>query len=86
MAKSTFREKITPTENKGSGTFLHLLEQKQRELEKLIEDKQIISLEKCSDEHFNSPVLTTIEIRSFKITSESKELNDAQKQISNAKH
>ena len=50
MAKSTFKEKFTPTQHKGRRVPLHLLERVEQELEKLIEDKQIMRLEKCSDE------------------------------------
>ena len=42
---------------------LHLLERVEQELEKLIEDKQIIRLQICSDEHFISPVLITFKKR-----------------------
>ena len=57
MAKSTFKENFTPTQHKGRRVPLHLLERVEQELEKLIEDKQITRLEKCSDEYFISPVV-----------------------------
>ena len=78
MAKSTFKENFTPTPHKGRRVPLHLLERVEQELEKLIEDKQIIRLEKCSDEYFISPVVITVKKnKSIKIALDSKELNDA---------
>ena len=78
MAKSTFKEKFTPTQHKGRRVPLHLLERVEQELEKLIEDKQIKRLEKCSDEYFISPVVITVKKdKSVKIALDSKELNDA---------
>ena len=78
MAKSTFKEKFTPTQHKGRRVPLHLLEWVEQELEKLFEDKQIKRLEKCSDEYFISPVVITVKKdKSVKIALDSKELNDA---------
>ena len=78
MAKSTFKEKFTPTQHKGRRVPLHLLERVEQELEKLIEDKQIMRLEKCSDEYFISPVVITVKKdKIVKIALDSKELNDA---------
>ena len=78
MAKSTFKEIFTPTQHKGRRVQLHLLERVEQELEKLIEDKQIIRLEKCSDENFISPVVITFKKdKSIKTALDSKELNDA---------
>ena len=45
MAKSIFKENLTPTQHKGRRKPLLLLERVEQELEKLIEDKQIIRLE-----------------------------------------
>ena len=50
----------------------------EKELENLIEDKQKMCLEKCSDENFRSPVVVTVKKdKSVKIALGSKELNDA---------
>ena len=77
MAKSTFKEKFTPTQHKGRRVPLHLLERVEQELEKLIDDKQIMRLEKCSDEYFISPVVITVKKdKSVKIALDSKELNE----------
>ena len=51
MAKSTFKEKFTPTQHKGRKVTLHLFDRVEKELEKLIEDKQLTRLEECSDNY-----------------------------------
>ena len=60
IAKSTFHNKFHPTQHKGRRVPLHLIDKVERELNKLIEDKQIIKLDKCSDEYFISPVVITV--------------------------
>ena len=60
MAKSTFKDNFKPTKHKGRIVPLHLLERVEKELENLIDDKQIMLLEKCSDEYFMSPVVITV--------------------------
>ena len=78
MTKSTFKENFSPTQHKGRRVPLHLLERFEKELENLIEDKQIKRLEKCSDEYFISPVVITVKKdKGVKIALDSKELNDA---------
>ena len=50
----------------------------ENELQKLIDDKQIIKLEKCSDKLFISPVVITVKKdKSVKIALDSKKLSDA---------
>ena len=57
---------------------MHLLEKVENELKKLIDDKQIIKLEKCLDELFICPVVITVKKdKSVKIALDSKKLNDA---------
>ena len=54
------------------------MEKVEHELKKLIEDKQIIRLEKCSDDLFISPVVITVQNdKSIKIALDSKQLNKA---------
>ena len=60
IAKSIFKSEYTPSQHKGRRVPLHLLEKVKNELRKLIDDKQIIKLEKCSDELFISPVVITV--------------------------
>ena len=77
MAKSTFKGNFRPRQHKGRRVPLHLLERVEKELENLIEDKQIMRLEKCSHECFISPVIITVKKdKSVKIALDSKELND----------
>ena len=72
------KENFKPIQQKGRRVPLHLLDKVEAELEKLIQDKQIIRLEKCSDEHFISPVVITVKHdKSVKIALDSKKLNDA---------
>ena len=78
MAKSTFKKEFHPTQHKGRRIPLHLTEKVERELKKLIDEKQIQKLTKCSDEHFISPVVITVKSdQSIKIALDSKILNDA---------
>ena len=78
IAKSIFKTEFTPSQHKGRRVPLHLLEKVENELKKLIDDKQIIRLEKCSDELFISPVVITVKKdKSVKIALDSKKLNDA---------
>ena len=52
IAKSTFHNSFHPTQHKGRQVPLHLIDKVERELNELIEDKQIIKLDKCSDGYF----------------------------------
>ena len=78
MAKSKFKKDFQPTQHKGRRIPLHLTEKVERELKKLIDEKQIKKFKKCSDEHFISPVVITVKSdQSIKIALDSKILNDA---------
>ena len=78
VAKSTFKKEFHPTQHKGRRIPLHLTEKVERELKKLIDEKQIQKLTKFSDEHFISPVVITVKSdQSIKIALDSKILNDA---------
>ena len=78
VAKSTFKKEFHPTQHKGRRIPLHLTEKVERELKKLIDEKQIQKLTKCSDEHFISPVVITVKSdQSIKVALDSKILNDA---------
>ena len=77
ITKPTMIENFTFIQQKGGRVSLNLLE-KENKLKKLIEEKQIIKLDKCSDEYFISPVVITFEQeKSVKIALDSKKLNDA---------
>ena len=78
IAKSTFKHYFKPTQQKGRRVPLHFIDKVENELKKLIDDKQIIKLEKRSDEYFLSPVVITVKNdNTIKIALDSKELNDA---------
>ena len=78
IAKSIMKKEKTPTLHKGRRVPLHRVEKIKHELQKLIEDKQIIRLEKCPDDFFISPVVITFKKdKSIKIALDSKQLNKA---------
>ena len=60
IATSILKKEKTPTQHKGRRVPLYLVEKVENELQKLIEDNQIIRLEKCPDDPFNSPVIVTV--------------------------
>ena len=71
--KSNFKQNDIPKQQKGRRLTLHLLEKVEPELDKLIQDTQIIKLEKCPDDLFVSPVVTTVKKnKSVKIALDSK--------------
>ena len=57
IAQSIFKGNYTPSQHKGRRVPLHLLEKVENEL---IDDGQIIKLEKCPDDLFISPVVITV--------------------------
>ena len=77
IAKSIFKSQYTPSQHKGRRVPLHLLDKVEQEPQKLIDEKQIIKLDKCSDELFISPVVITVQKdKTVKIALDSKKLND----------
>ena len=60
IAKSKFHNTFHPTQHKGRRIPLHLIDKVEKELNKLMEEKQIVKLDKCSDEYFISPVVITV--------------------------
>ena len=60
IAQSNFKQNHTPNQQKGRRVPLYLLEKVEIELDKLIQDKQIIKLEKCPDDLFVSPLVITV--------------------------
>ena len=50
IAKSIMKKEKKPTQHKGRRVPLHLIEKLEHELQKIIEDNQIIRLEKCPNE------------------------------------
>ena len=78
IAKSIFKSQYTPSQHKGRRVPLHLLDKVEQEPQKLIDEKQSIKLDNCSDELFISPVVITLKKdKTVKIAPDSKKLNDA---------
>ena len=75
IAQSIFKASYTPFQHKGRRVLLHLLEKVENEL-KLIDDGQIIKLEKCPDDLFISPVVITV--KNDKIVKNSSRFEKAQ--------
>ena len=60
IAKWICKPQYTPCQHKGRRVPLHLLDKVEQELQKFIDEKQIIKLDKCSDELFISPVVIKV--------------------------
>ena len=82
IAKPTMKKNFTPIQQKGRRVTLHLHGEVENEIKMLIEEKQIVKLDKCSDENFTSPVVITVDYdQSAKFALDSKKLNDALQKI-----
>ena len=79
IPKSTFKQYFKPTQHKGRRIPLHLVD-KVEELKKLVDDKQIIQLEKGSDEYFISPVVITVKSDNKKISTRFKRIKQRNSQ------
>ena len=78
ISKSTFKRSFHPTQHKSRRIPLHIIEKRGKELKKLMDEKQIRKLDKCSDEFFISPVVITVKYdKPIKIALDSKKLIDA---------
>ena len=76
IAKSLLRENHNPNQQKGRRVPLHLLEKVEKKIDVLINNKQIIRLEKCPDDVYISPVVITVKKdKSVKLALDSKKLN-----------
>ena len=72
------KKEKTPTQHKGRRVPLQLVENVEQELQKLINDNQIIRLEKCPDDFFDKPRSNNCKKDKYiKIALDSKELNKA---------
>ena len=60
IAKPTMKENFSPVQQKGRRVPIHLLKKVEAELKKPVQDKKNIRLDKCSDEHFISPVVKRV--------------------------
>ena len=58
--KTQFNRDFEPIQQKGRRIPIHLHERVEAELNKLIDQKHIIKLDKCSDKQFISPIVITV--------------------------
>ena len=58
--KTQFIEDFVPIQQKGRRIPIHLQERVEGELNKLIDQRYIIKLDKCSDKQFISPIVITV--------------------------
>ena len=58
--KTQFNEELEPIQQKGRRIPIHLQERVETELNKLIDQKHIIKLDKCSEREFISPIVITV--------------------------
>ena len=58
--KKQFSKEFEPVQQKGRRIPIHLQKRDEAELNKLIDQKHIIKLEKCSDKQFISPIVITV--------------------------
>ena len=78
IAKSIFKQNHIPKQQKRRRVPLHLLEKVEIELDKLVQDKQIIKLEKRPEDLFVSPVVIIVKKeKSVKFALDSKKLKKA---------
>ena len=74
--KTQFIEEFEPVQQKGRRIPTHLQERVEGELNKLIEQKHIIKLDKCSDKQFISPIVITVKkVQTVKLALDSKKIN-----------
>ena len=77
IAKLILKENYAPIHQKGKRVPLHILEKVEKTQKKLIDEKQIVKLDKCSDENFSRVVKTAKVDKSIKITPGLNRLKDA---------
>ena len=62
--KTQYIKEFVPIQQKGRRIPIHLQERVEEELHKVIDQKHIIKLDKCSDRKFISPIVITVKKRS----------------------
>ena len=89
IAQPIFKANYTPSQHKGCGIPLHLLEKVKNELKKPIDDGKIIKLEKCLGRPFHKPSCNQSQKRQKCQNSsrlEKTQWRITQEQVPNAKH
>ena len=75
--KTQFIKEFVPIQQKGRHIPIHLQERVEGELNKLIDQKHIIKLDKCSDRQFISPIVITVKKdQTVKLALDSKKINN----------
>ena len=78
VAKSDIKCDIYPAQHRGIRVTLHLTDKVYKKIKHLLDTKQIVKIDKCSDDVFISPIAITVKHdRSIKLALDSKFLNDA---------
>ena len=76
VMKTQFNRNYEPIQQKGRRIPIHLQERVEAELNKLIDQKHIIKLDKSSDKQFISPIVITVKKdQTFKLALDSKKIN-----------
>ena len=76
MVHTTFLQEFKALQEKGRRIAIHIQEKVEREIRFLIDQGHIIKLEKCSDQHFISPIVITVKKdQSIKLAMDSKQIN-----------
>ena len=76
VMKTQFNKNIEPIQQKGRRIPIHLQERIEAELNKFIDQKHVIKLDKCSDKQFISPIVITFKKdQTVKLALDSKKIN-----------
>ena len=76
IMKKQFIPDVTPIQQKGRRVPIHLQERVDNEFNKLIDQKSVLKLEKCSDEQFISLIVITVkQDQTVRLATDSKKIN-----------
>ena len=67
--RTKFNKEIIPVQQKGRRVPVHLQERVEKELNKLMDQKHLIKLDKRSNRHFVSPIVITVKKNTKCLTS-----------------
>ena len=74
---STFKSPLVPIQEKGRRVPVHIQDKVGQEIKKLIQEGHVVKLNKCTSEHFISPiVITAKKDGSVKLAMDAKPMND----------
>ena len=74
--RNQFNNEIIPVQQKGRRVPVHLQDRVEKELNKLMDQKHIIKLDKCSDGQFISPIVITVKKdQTVKLALDSNKIN-----------